>query len=204
MNPRSYMYAALVLAFVILSGLAACQEETESVTITPATTAPTGSNPSQMPQQSRAESGQRLLKGDVLAIDGMQYTVKDLEGKIHTVQGTSSTLIDEALSEGTRVEVRFSGDQQPIAIRKVRTESMTESVNADQSSGEAHTLHGQLTRIDKEQSHYLITTIQGQKRKVATDAKTLIDESVQIGDQVEVKLAMENNDQAIAIRKVRP
>ena len=205
MNPRSHIYGTLVLAFVVFVGLTACQEETETVTTTPATTSSTVTNPpSQVPQQSRPESEQRLLTGDVIAIDGMKYTVKDLEGKLHTVQGTSSTLIDDALSEGHRVEVRFSGDHQAIAIRKVRPESMTESVDAGQSSGEEHTLHGQLTRIDKEQSHYLITTKQGQIREVSTDSKTLIDESVRIGDQVQVKLAMENDNQAIAIRKVRP
>ncbi len=203
MNHPSPIYSGLLLALIISYGLAGCQEEQEPLTDSSPTPSSTLSSTPQAPQETHEDPDKRLLVGHVVAIEGETYTVRSADEETHSIEATSSTLVDEALKEGDKIEIRFSEDHKAIAIRKIRKETMLESGKATESSTEDKTLQGKLSRIDKEQSHYVVITNSDEEKIFMTNANTLIDESAQVGDRVEVKIATDNVDQAIAIRKVR-
>jgi hypothetical protein len=56
----------------------------------------------------------------VVAIEGKTYIVKDSENKEIRIEANSMTLVDESIDVGDKAEIRYSADNQPTAIRKVR------------------------------------------------------------------------------------
>jgi hypothetical protein len=52
--------------------------------------------------------------------NGQNFTINDSKGEEVKFEGTSMTLIDESIQVGDQEEVRFSEENQPTAIRKVR------------------------------------------------------------------------------------
>lgn len=115
---------------VLFSTLLACQEDNttgpQEMTKTPEeTTTPAEpmNSPTTMPEPTSPPVSRTIpqnLEGEVVAIDGQNFTIKDSKGEEVKIQGTSMTLIDESIQVGDRAEVRFSEENQPTAIRKVR------------------------------------------------------------------------------------
>ena len=46
--------------------------------------------------------------------------MKDSENKEIRIEANSMTLVDESIGVGDKAEIRYSADNQPTAIRKVR------------------------------------------------------------------------------------
>lgn len=74
-------------------------------------------NPSSTDQPS---DHARLIIGEVMSIDDNSYMIKDSENKEIRIETTSMTLIDEGIEVGDTAEIRYSAEETPIAIRKVR------------------------------------------------------------------------------------
>lgn len=188
----------LLILPLIFSGLVGCQEENQPVN-TVATT-PTESVKSSDPTLSSSTPDPILLpiEGTVISMNDSQLVVRNSHGQELTINPTSMTLVDAGLETGDMAEIRFGQDQQPIAIRKIRGAGSEE---LSQSSTLPGTTKGLLTGIEKQGGAYLVRSDAGQEKPFLTNSDTLIDESIQIGDQVEVSTSAGN--QAIAIRKVR-
>jgi hypothetical protein len=115
---------------ILFSALLACQEDNttgpQEMPNTPeGTTTPAEpmNSPATMPESTSPPVSRtipRNLEGEVVAIDGQNFTIKDSKGEEVKIQGTSMTLIDESIQVGDQAEVRFSEENQPTAIRKVR------------------------------------------------------------------------------------
>ncbi len=116
---------------LLFSGVVACQEEQE-----PVNTRPSQSNnlpePYQIPPpvESSTPSGSqeevpttgipRNMTGEVISIEGKTYIIKDQENKQIIVEANSMTLVDESINVGDKAEIRYSADNQPLAITKMR------------------------------------------------------------------------------------
>ncbi|WNM62557.1 hypothetical protein [Candidatus Nitrospira neomarina] len=74
-------------------------------------------NPSSTDQPSEHA---RLVVGEVMSIDDKTYMIKDSENKEIRVETTSMTLVDEGIEVGDTAEIRYSAEEKPTAIRKVR------------------------------------------------------------------------------------
>ena len=109
----------------------ACQDETAAVNNPPVE--PTVSDNSQeiapppvnsnIPNPSapgQPSDHARLIVGEVTTIDDKSYMIKDSENKEIRVETTPMTLVDEGIEVGDKAEIRYSADDKPIAIRKVR------------------------------------------------------------------------------------
>ncbi|MEX2492431.1 MAG: hypothetical protein WD425_11780 [Nitrospirales bacterium] len=192
---------ALILPFLFF-GLMACQEETPipQEDTSPATqNTPSTQSNTELPQGSSGTDTQTTLLGTVLAIEGDTYTIQNASGKSISVQPTASVLVDESLEIGDPVEVRYS-NTQPIAVRKLRDE--TTSANDMEDTTQERLLDGTLSSFDKEKGVYTFTSPTGEKRDFQIEESTLLDESMEVGDQIEVSLSKDNHP--IAIRKIRP
>ncbi|GJL63357.1 MAG: hypothetical protein NPIRA04_20110 [Nitrospirales bacterium] len=213
MNNNLRTYGSLfLLLLVIILGFVSCQEEKEplnEILVTPTKTTP--SSTPNIVTGSPAESeitivdpGGPVLQGEVVSIKDKTYIIKDHaseEDEIYSIEATPSILVDETLIVGDRIEVRFSEDRIPIAIRKIRKESSL-GMDANKSMPNA-TIRGQLNNIKKEQGIYVVKTSEGEEIELMTNSNTLIDESLQEGDTLEVQVSTDNHVQAIAIRKLR-
>ena len=62
----------------------------------------------------------RLIIGEVMSIDEKSYMIKDSENKEIRVETTTMTLVDEGIEVGDTAEIRYSAEEKPIAIRKIR------------------------------------------------------------------------------------
>ncbi|MFZ1748430.1 MAG: hypothetical protein WAU17_21170 [Nitrospirales bacterium] len=118
---------------LLFSGVVACQEEEE-----PVNTRPSQSNTNNLPEpyqipppvESSTPSGlkeevpttgiPRNMTGEVISIEGKTYIIKDQENRQILVEANSVTLVDESINVGDKAEIRYSADNQPIAIRKMR------------------------------------------------------------------------------------
>ena len=129
-----------------------------------------------------------------------QLIVRNSNGQELTIIPTPMTLVDAGLETGDMAEIRYGQDQQPIAIRKIRGADSSKKLS--QRTDESDTITGSLAGIQKQDGIYVLHASAGKEMKFSTNADTLIDESIQVGDQVEVSTSAGN--QAIAIRKVRP
>ena len=211
MNIFPIRFGNLIMAGLILPscflGIVACQEEPSTTGETPATHSPTttaspttttGMTPTQ--SSPLAETPFKLI-GTVVKIDGSIYTIKDSNDENFSIEPTASVLVDKSLEVGDRVEVQYSKTDQPIAVRKVRGD---EHSNTDSNQlTEERLVKGTLNRIDHEKGIFALTSTTNEIREFGADTtKALIDESLEVGDQVEVSLS--ENDHPIAIRKVRP
>lgn len=128
---RSASMRIVWLLPLLFSGVAACQEEHEPVNTPPpqsnnlpgvvAIQPPT--EPS-MPTDSQEEAPKtatpRTITGEVVSIEGKTYVIKDKEDKEMRVEANSMTLVDESIGVGDQAEIRYSTNNQPIAIRKMR------------------------------------------------------------------------------------
>lgn len=74
-------------------------------------------NPSSTDQPS---DHARLIIGEVMSIDDESYMIKDSENKEIRVETTTMTLVDEGIEVGDTAEIRYSAEEKPIAIRKIR------------------------------------------------------------------------------------
>lgn len=133
-NARNFPFALrrfLWIAPLLFSGVVACQEEHEPVNTTPAQSnnlpgvvpiqPPTESNMPPVSQEEAPTTGTpRNITGEVISIEGKNYVIKDQEDKEIRVEVNSMTLVDESISVGDKAEIRYSADNQPIAIRKMR------------------------------------------------------------------------------------
>jgi hypothetical protein len=120
------------IAPLLFSGIVACQEEHDPVnpvpppsTNSPAVTdiSPSGGGPGapNVPNESSAATGiPRNITGEVVSIEGTTYVIKDSESREIRVEANSMTLVDEGIEEGDKAEIRYSADEKPITIRKVR------------------------------------------------------------------------------------
>ncbi len=200
---NTFIEVALVLPF-IFSGLVACQEESTTHQAappnSPSASAPSGDTDMNPTQKSSTITTPFNLLGTVEAIEGNSYTIKSSTGENLSVEPTASVLVDESLEVGDRVEVQYSETDQPIAVRKVRGEVDTPRVS--KSSMEDGLMVGSINRIDQEKGIYALMSVAGENIEFETDTNTLVDESIRVGDQVEVSLS--ENKRPIAIRKVRP
>lgn len=131
-QPPSTMRMAFFVP-LLFSGLVACQEETgpgNSPAVDPATIPNTSqgvSSPSMesnMPNPSEGSSTSsdqpRMLTGEVVSLNGKIYVIKDSVNKEIRVEANSMTLVDEGIEVGDKAEIRYSVDDKPTAIRKVR------------------------------------------------------------------------------------
>jgi hypothetical protein len=130
-KPRSVSMRIVWLAPLLFSGVVACQEEHESVNTPPA---PSHNLPGvvaiqpptepRMPTVSQEETPTtgipRNITGEVVSIEGKTYVIKDQEDKEIRIEANSMTLIDESIGIGDKAEIRYSADEKPIAIRKIR------------------------------------------------------------------------------------
>ncbi|MBA3612044.1 MAG: hypothetical protein H0W49_03825 [Nitrospirales bacterium] len=133
-NARNFPLALmrfLWIAPLLLSGVVACQEEHEPVITPPAQSnnlpgvvpiqPPTESNLPTVSQEEAPTTGTpRNITGEVISIEGKTYVIKDQEEKEIQVEANSMTLVDESIGVGDKAEIRYSADNQPIAIRKMR------------------------------------------------------------------------------------
>lgn len=133
-NARNFPLALmrfLWIAPLLLSGVVACQEEHEPVNTPPAQSnnlpgvvpiqPPTESNLPTVSQEEAPTTGTpRNITGEVISIEGKTYVIKDQEDKEIQVEANSMTLVDESIGVGDKAEIRYSADNQPIAIRKMR------------------------------------------------------------------------------------
>jgi len=146
-NVRTYC-GLFSLVLLIVLGFVSCQEEKEplnEIILTPTTTSPSSTpniistSPTE-PEIAIVDPGGPVLQGEVVSINDKTYIIKDNdsdEEEIYSIEATPSILVDEALIVGDRVEVRFSEDRIPIAIRKVLSIEVD-----DKSSAENVTIHG--------------------------------------------------------------
>ena len=118
-------------ALILFSGVVACQEEHDPVNTPPQSNNPTGTSqippppiesntPGVSPESTPSTGSPRNITGEVVAIDGKTYIVKDSENKEIRIEANSMTLVDESIGVGDKAEIRYSADNQPTAIRKVR------------------------------------------------------------------------------------
>ncbi len=133
LNPfQTVLRTAWFVPFLFV-GLMGCQEETGTVGTPPAetgnvsATAPPPAPPvadSTMPDTSQEPGSSseqpRSITGEVVSIEGKNFIIKDAANEEVRVEADSMTLIDEGLGVGDKAEVRYSADEKPIAIRKVR------------------------------------------------------------------------------------
>jgi len=213
MNNKFRTYGGLFsLLLLIVLGFVSCQEEKEplkEILITPTKTTPS-STPNMVttsppePEIAIVDPDGPVLQGEVVSIKDKTYIIKDSasqEEEIYSIEATPSILVDEALIVGDRVDVRFSEDRMPIAIRKIPKE-LSPGMDTDKSIQNV-TIRGELSNIQKEQGIYVVKTSEGEKLELTTNSNTLIDESLQEGDILEVQVSTDNHGQAISIRKVR-
>lgn len=120
------------IAPLLLSGIVACQEEHDpvnpvpppsinspAVTEIPHSAAGPGA-PSVPNESSTATGTPRNITGEVVSIEGTTYVIKDPENTEIRVEANSMTLVDEGIEVGDKAEIRYSADEKPITIRKVR------------------------------------------------------------------------------------
>lgn len=125
---RSAALQIIWLAPLLFSGVVACQEEHEPVNPPAQTNNLPGVVPIQPPAESSIPSASqevspttgipRNITGEVISIEGKNYVIKDQEDKEIRVEVNSMTLVDESINVGDKAEIRYSADNQPIAIRK--------------------------------------------------------------------------------------
>lgn len=131
MNQQQSAINVRWFAPLLLLAIVACQEETTPVNNPPVE--PTVSDNSQeippppvdsnIPNPSapnQPSDHARLIIGEVTSIDDKSYMIKDSENKEIRVETTSMTLVDEGIEVGDTAEIRYSAEDKPIAIRKVR------------------------------------------------------------------------------------
>ena len=131
-NQRSVSMRIVWLAPLLLfSGVAACQEEYEPVNTPPAPSnnlpgvasiqPPTEPSVPTVSQEETPTTGiPRNITGEVVSIEGKNYVIKNQENNEIHVEANSMTLVDESIGVGDKAEIRYSADNQPIAIRKMR------------------------------------------------------------------------------------
>lgn len=81
---------------------------------------PVDSNTSNPSSTAQPSDHARLIIGEVMSIDDNSYMIKDSDNKEIRVETTSMTLVDEGIEVGDTAEIRYSAEEKPIAIRKVR------------------------------------------------------------------------------------
>lgn len=122
-----YRWFAPLLFFAIV----ACQDDTAPVNNPPVeptvsdssqemSTPPVNSNMPNPSAPNQPSNHARFIIGEVTSIDDKSYMIKDSENKEIRVETTSMTLIDEGIEVGDKAEIRYSAEDQPLAIRKVR------------------------------------------------------------------------------------
>lgn len=184
---------------LIVSGLVGCQEEhkpmntventpSESAEVPQSASSPATPNPALLP-----------IEAKVISMNDDQLIVRNSNGQDLTIHPTPMTLVDAGLKTGDMAEIRYGQDQQPIAIRKIRGDESSKKLS--QGTDESDTITGNLAGIQQQEGIYVLQASAGNEMKFSTNPDTLIDESIRVGDQVEVSTSAGN--QAIAIRKVR-
>lgn len=134
MKRVSSFHTALLMVPLCV-GLAACEESNkepvnkvateppaETTTMPPPTTPATPGSPQEMSDPSMT----RNVEGEVMSVANNTYVIKDAKGQEMVVVPSPATLVDESIVAGDKAEVRFSQDNQPISIRKVRGETSAE------------------------------------------------------------------------------
>ena len=116
------------LLFVAIVG---CQDETAPVNNPPVEPTVSGSSqeipsppvnsntPNPIPPDQPSDHA-RLIIGEVMSIDDKSYMIKDSDNKEIRVETNSMTLVDEGIEVGDTAEIRFSAEEKPTAIRKIR------------------------------------------------------------------------------------
>lgn len=117
MKNFSSVYLKVLIMPLFLSGLMACQEDKEPIKV--GTEIPESEGITSAPQEF-PDPASRILVGEVISIEGENYVIQDVAGQNYTITPTVDTLVDESLVVGDKANVRFSQEDQPIAIRKDR------------------------------------------------------------------------------------
>lgn len=131
MNPQQSAINFRWCVPLLFLAIVGCQDETAPVNNPPVEPTVSGNsqeipappvesntpNPSSTDQPS---DHARLIIGEVMAIDDKSYMIKDSENKEIRVETTSMTLVDEGIAVGDTAEIRYSAEEKPLAIRKVR------------------------------------------------------------------------------------
>ncbi len=195
---------SVILPFFFFSGLLACQEDTTThqvETDNPSTQSQPATHTVTSPAPNpSATFDPPSLQGTVVGIEGSVYTIQSADGKNFSVEPTESVLVDESLEVGDRIELRYSESRQPMAVRKVRGEGASSEVPSNGKQEGMAT--GKISSMDKMAGIYVVEAVAGEKQEFTIDKNTLVDESIEIGDQVVVSIS--EDQKPIAIRKVRP
>ncbi|MCA9421430.1 MAG: hypothetical protein KC592_10445, partial [Nitrospira sp.] len=117
---------------LLFSGIVACQEETESINNSPVEPTVPGTtqelpppsvnsdmpNPSTSSDQPSKQA--RSITGEVMSIEDQIYMIRNSENEEIRVEANSMTLVDEGIEVGDKAEIRYSVDEKPLSIRKLR------------------------------------------------------------------------------------
>jgi hypothetical protein len=112
----SPVFGQVLFMPLFISGLVACQEDKEPIKV--GTEIPVESERLTSAPQEMPDPASRILVGEVISIEGENYVIQDVAGENFTITPTVDTFVDESLVVGDKADVRFSLEDQPIAIRK--------------------------------------------------------------------------------------